>query len=191
MFIVHSLVPVNSQTHDVLLELAYATTNNIVGRAIYQRPLCLLHQDADVCLRLAVKNAAALGCQLKIYDAFRPHEAQVLLWDSAPDKAYVADPNIGSNHTRGTAIDLTLVNALGSELDMGTAFDDMSALSHHFNTQVSLEAQANRLLLLGIMEGAGFVHVAHEWWHYALPSHNDYALIDSALLGRLNPMHPG
>ena len=127
--------------------------------------------------------------RLKIFDAFRPHEAQVLLWDAAPDKAYVADPAMGSNHTRGTAIDLTLINAAGDELDMGTGFDDMTAQSHHFSDTVSPQAQANRLRLLDIMETAGFKHIAHEWWHYALPYHDDHALIDSSLLGDLNPMH--
>lgn len=190
MFMTHPLIPVTTQTHDVLLELTYANANNIVGRAIYQRHLCLIHHDADVCLRRAAKNAATAGCQLKIYDVFRPHEAQVLLWNSAPDKAYVADPDIGSNHTRGTAIDLTLVDMHGFELDMGTAFDDMSELSHHFSNRVSPQAQANRLLLLGIMEDAGFVHIAHEWWHYALPESDHHVLIDSALLGALNPMRP-
>ena len=190
MHMLHPLVTVSPQTHDILLELIYATANNMVGSAIYQRHLCLIHRDADICLRRAVKNAAAAGCKLKIYDAFRPHEAQVLLWNHTPDKAYVADPNIGSNHTRGTAIDLTLVDALGIELDMGTAFDDMSPLSHHFNSQVSPQAQANRLLLLGIMEDAGFAHIAHEWWHYALPVPDQHVLIDSTLLGQLNPMLP-
>ena len=182
----HPLVPVHPETHGVVLDLAYATANNIAGRPIYDRAHCLLHRDAEVCLRRAVLAAAAAGYRLKIFDAFRPHEAQVLLWHTAPDQAYVADPAIGSNHTRGTAVDLTLVDAQGDELDMGTGFDDMTTASHHFSLEVSVQAQANRQLLLRIMEDAGFVHLAHEWWHYALPGH--YGLIDSALLGDLGPM---
>ena len=182
----HPLVPVHPETHGVVIELAYASSNNIAGRPIYDFPHCLLHRDAEKCLRKAVSLAAQAGYRLKIFDAFRPHEAQVLLWESAPDQAYVADPQIGSNHTRGTAIDLTLVDAAGRELDMGTGFDDMTAQSHHFSEQVSPAAQANRLLLLQIMQDAGFKHIDHEWWHYALP--DDYALIDSALLGDLSPM---
>ena len=185
----HPLILISPDTHGVVLDLTYATTGNVSGQTIYKRPLCLLHRDAEVCLREAARLAAAQGLRLKIFDAFRPHEAQVLLWDTAPDKAYVADPAIGSNHTRGTAIDLTLINAAGDELDMGTGFDDMTAQSHHFSDSVSPRAQANRLLLLGIMEAAGFKHIAHEWWHYALPQHDDHALIDSSLLGDLNPMH--
>ena len=185
----HPLVSISAATHGVLLELAYATANNVAGRIIYARALCLLHRDAEVCLRRAVVLAAQSGFRLKIFDAFRPQEAQLILWQTAPDRAYVADPQVGSNHTRGTALDLTLVDSTGAELDMGSGFDEMSQLSHHFNTAVSALAQANRQLLLSIMEGAGFVHIAHEWWHYALPEPSRYPLLSSEALGPLNPMH--
>ena len=184
----HPLVLISPATHDVVLDLLYATPNNVAGCVIYAQPLCLLHRDAELGLRRAVALAAESGCRLKIFDAFRPHEAQQLLWDTAPDRAYVADPAIGSNHTRGTAIDLTLVDAKGRELDMGTGFDEMTSLSHHFNTEVSALAQNNRSLLLGIMEGAGFAHIPHEWWHYALPHPERYPLLGSGSLGALNPM---
>lgn len=186
----HPLIRVTEQTHGVLLDLAYATPFNVAGQKIYQRPLCLIHKDADVCLRLAVRHAVENHCRIKIFDAFRPHEAQVILWDAAPDKTYVADPRIGSNHTRGTAIDLTLVDQTGAELDMGTPFDDMTTLSHHYCDRVSVAAQANRQLLLSIMELAGFRHIAHEWWHYSLKDGNTYPLIASASLGDLDPMRP-
>lgn len=185
------LVPLTTETHDVILDLVYATSNNIAGRPIYERHLCLLHRDAERCLRKAVQLAAKAGCKLKIFDAFRPHEAQVELWETAVDKLYVADPRFGSNHTRGTAIDLTLVDANGKELDMGTDFDHMTDLSHHFSDQVSPAAQANRLLLLNIMEEAGFKHLPHEWWHYDIPLQAEHTLIDSAHLGDLNPMQQG
>lgn len=184
----HPLVQITPETHNVLLHLAYATPDNVAGQVIYDRAQCLLHRDAEKCLRQAVQNAQAAGLRLKIFDAFRPHEAQVKLWETAPDQAYVADPKIGSSHTRGTAVDLTLVDAFGAELDMGTGFDDMTSASHHFSDQVPPQAQANRLLLLKLMEDAGFAHLPHEWWHYALPANDDYPLIDSALLGELSPM---
>jgi D-alanyl-D-alanine dipeptidase len=178
----------SAETHGVVLDLVYATSNNIAGKPIYERHLCLLHRDAELCLRKAVQLAASAGCKLKIFDAFRPHEAQVELWETAIDKLYVADPQLGSNHTRGTAIDLTLVDRKGNELDMGTDFDHMTELSHHFSDQVSPIAQANRNLLLNIMEQAGFLHLQHEWWHYELPMQAKHPLIDSANLGHLNPM---
>lgn len=182
------LVHIRPETHGVVLDLKYATSDNISGRAIYARSLCLMHADAEVCLRRAVALAADRCYRLKIFDAFRPQEAQVLLWEAADDKQYVADPRVGSNHTRGTAVDLTLVDAQGQALDMGTGFDDMTTLSHHFNPGVSALALANRQSLLDIMEGAGFEHIPHEWWHYALPGKDRYPLIPCAVLGDLNPM---
>lgn len=186
----HPLIPISPETHGVVLDLTYASARNIAGRSIYARQICLLHRDAELPLRRAVNLASVAGCKLKIFDAFRPQEAQWMLWDAAPDKAYVADPRLGSDHTRGTAIDLTLVDASGHELDMGTAFDEMTALSHHFSDLVSPQAQANRMLLLRLMEEAGFDYIAHEWWHYALPGHEQYQLIPSTHLGQLNPMLP-
>lgn len=188
MSTVHSLVPVAAVTHGIVLDLLYATPNNMTGRPIYAQALCLLHQAAEACLCRAVLLAREAGVQIKIFDAFRPHEAQVLLWEAATDKAFVADPRIGSHHTRGVAIDLTLVDWQGEELDMGSGFDEMSELSHHANPRVRPLAQTNRQLLLRIMLQAGFEPIAHEWWHYALPDACAYALVDSAHLGALNPM---
>ena len=186
----HPLVPLDPVEHSVVLDLVYATPHNITGKPIYARPVCLMHRDAQRCLHRAALAALDLGLRLKIFDAFRPQEAQVLLWDAAPDKVYVADPSVGSNHTRGVAVDLTLVGANGLELDMGTAFDDMTALSHHFSDKVSPEAQSNRLLLLNLMEDAGFECIPFEWWHYALPNVEQYPLVPSTHLGELNPMLP-
>lgn len=186
----HPLIHLHPGTHDLVVDLVYATPLNVSGQVIYARPVCLIHRDAEPALRIAIRLAAAKGLRLKILDAFRPEEAQWRLWDTALDQAYVADPRLGSNHTRGIAVDLTLVNAQGDELDMGTGFDDMTALSHHFNVQVSPVAQANRLTLLEIMQSAGFEPIPHEWWHYALPGQEHYPLLDSRHLGPLNPMHP-
>lgn len=182
------LIPITEQSHGVVLDLVYATANNIAGVPIYRRPICLLHREAAQALLRASALVQAQGLRLKIFDAFRPHEAQVLLWNSAPDKAYVADPALGSNHTRGVAVDLTLVDAQGHELDMGTGFDEMSEQSHHFRTDIAPAAQAHRALLLACMERAGFEHLPHEWWHYALPAAHAYPLIASHKLHHLNPM---
>ena len=169
----HPLVSITPETHGVLLELAYATPHNVAGQVIYHRAECLLHADAEVCLRQAVTNAAAAGYRIKIFDAYRPQAAQQVLWDTAPDKAFVANPAIGSNHTRGTAVDLTLVDANGQDVDMGTGFDDMTELSHPALEEGFVlagrltEAQvANRRLLREAMLAAGFLAIKTEWWHF-------------------------
>ena len=96
-----------------------------------------------------------------------------MLWDFLPDPRYIADPERGSNHSRGAALDLTLVDAGGQALDMGTGFDDMTLASAHFHAGLPQAVQRNRLLLLGIMHAAGFAHIPSEWWHYELPGSRD------------------
>lgn len=186
--VVVAIEQISPASHGVVLDLRYASAHNIVGRPLYARPVCLLHRDAAAALLRASQAAQRQGWRLKIFDAFRPQEAQQLLWEHASDKAFVADPRLGSNHTRGVAVDLTLVDAHGVELDMGTDFDDMSAQSHHFRTDLPGPAQAHREQLRTLMEAAGFEHLPHEWWHYALPAPHSYPLIASHKLGHLNPM---
>ncbi len=120
--------------------------------------------------------------RLKLFDAFRPSEAQWLLWNACPDPEFLADPRRGSPHSRGVAIDLTLVTRDGAELEMGTGFDAFTPLSHHANPQVPAAAQRNRAILLGIMTAAGWDFYRNEWWHYQLFNPRRYPLYsDSAL----------
>src|SRR3546814_18781361 len=100
-------------------------------------------------------------------DAFRPVEAQWALWNHTPDPNYVADPRKGGPHTRGAAVDLTLLRD-GAPLDMGTAFDCLHPLSHHGVTDIAPEAQRNRLTLLGVMTAGGWDFYRNEWWHSQL-----------------------
>ena len=173
------LVHITEQNHDVLIDLIYAGENNFTGQAIYDHPLCFLHPQAEAGLRQAIAAARGFGLRLKILDAFRPQEAQEALWAVAPNPDYIADPKKGSNHTRGVAVDLTLVGADGQPLDMGTPVDTMSAASHHFHAGHSAAVQVNRMRLLTVMLEAGFVHHPREWWHYQLPGAERFALIDS------------
>ena len=173
------LVSITEATHDVLIDLIYASADNFTGQVIYEHPLCFLHPQAEAGLRKAVAAARELGLRLKVLDAFRPQEAQEALWAVAPLPGYVADPAKGSNHTRGVAIDLTLVGANGKDLDMGTPVDTMTAASHHFHAAHGAAVQINRARLLTVMLEAGFVHYAQEWWHYQLPDAHEFPLIDS------------
>jgi zinc D-Ala-D-Ala dipeptidase len=175
-----SLVEITSEAHDVVIELAYATPRNLTGRPVYRQAACYLHSDAAAKLERAVELARALSLQLKIFDAFRPSEAQWMLWNACPDPNFLADPRRGSPHSRGVAVDLTLIDGLGNELDMGTAFDAFTPLSHHGNTEVSLEAQRNRYVLLGLMSAAGWDFYGNEWWHYQLFNPRQYPLLGDA-----------
>ena len=173
------LILITEPTHGVEIDLIYASSNNFTGQVIYESALCFLHPQAEAGLRKAIAAARGMGFQLKIFDAFRPQEAQEALWAVAPNPAYIADPAKGSNHTRGVAVDLTLVGADGQALDMGTPVDTMSTASHHFHAAHPVEIQLNRMKLLTIMLEAGFVHHPNEWWHYQLPDAKQFPLIDS------------
>jgi len=164
-----ALVRIAPPDFDVDMYLAYATTDNFTGKPVYARADCWLHADAAACLRKAIELAKPLGWRLKIFDAFRPSEAQWVLWNHTPDPEFLADPRRGSPHSRGVAVDLTLVDAkTGQDLDMGTAFDAFTPLSHHACTAIPPEAQRNRLLLMGLMTAAGWDFYRNEWWHYQL-----------------------
>ncbi|AHI68463.1 D-alanyl-D-alanine dipeptidase [Burkholderia thailandensis] len=179
----HRLVEITPRTHGVDVDLVYATDRNLTGKPIYRRAHCLLIEPAEAALRRAVTVAAQIGLRLRIYDAYRPPRAQQVLWDFLPDPAFVADLGRGSNHSRGAALDLTLVDANGVALDMGTGFDDMVAASNHFHDGLPEPVQRNRLLLLGVMHAAGFTHIASEWWHYELPGSRALPLIDGDASG--------
>lgn len=167
---------------DIDLALAYATPDNFTGKPVYSRPGAYLHQDAARHLGRAIVLASSAGLRFRIFDAFRPSEAQWVLWEHTPDPDYIADPRKGSPHSRGVAVDLTLIGADGRALDMGTGFDDFSAQAHHGNTDIGAEAQRNRMTLLGIMTAAGWDHYSKEWWHYQLFDSSRYALLgDDAL----------
>lgn len=171
-----SVFEVTSQSHDVVIELRYGTPNNFTRQKIYERPLCFIHSDTKPYFEKAITLAKQQGCRLKIFDTYRPQSAQEKLWEICPNPMYVAPPASGSNHTRGVAIDLTLVAQDGTELDMGTSFDDFTERSHH-GAILSCQANANRYLLLGIMISAGWDFYKNEWWHYQLFNAKSYPLL--------------
>lgn len=162
------LVEIVAPDFDVDIDIVYATTRNFTEAPVYARPGCYLHEDAAELLQQAIELAVPLGLRFKIFDAFRPSEAQWILWDHTPDPDFLADPRRGSPHSMGAAIDLTLVDASGKELDMGTGFDDFTPKAHHGCIEISAAAQRNRAILLGLMTAAGWDFFRNEWWHYQL-----------------------
>ena len=179
------LIEITPATHPVRIDLKYATADNFTGKPVYQPGArCFLHPEALKKFETAIKLADAQGYQFLIFDAYRPPEAQWKLWEHTPDPDFLADPRKGSPHSRGVAIDLTLTRRDGTPLDMGTAFDAFTPLSHHGNQQVHPEAQRNRLLLMGIMTTAGWDFYRNEWWHYQLfNARATYPLVSDAEAG--------
>ena len=163
------------------IDRKYATADNITGAPIYREARCLLHREAVTALAKSISIAQLAGLKLVVYDAYRPQQAQALLWNACPDPQYVVDVAIGSNHSRGTAIDVTLMDERGNVLDMGADFDEMHDRSHAWHPSVPPAAQRNRLLLNAIMFGGGFVGINSEWWHFELPDAARYPLLDDQI----------
>ena len=178
-----SSIAIRPPAFDVDVALAYATPDNFTGRAVYRRADGWLHPEAARHLSRAVALAGGLGLRLRVFDAFRPQEAQWVLWNHTPDPDFLADPRRGSAHSRAVAVDLTLIDGAGQALDMGTAFDAFTPLSHHGTTDIPRDAQKNRHLLLGIMCSAGWDFYAKEWWHYQLfDAHTRFPLLSDSVL---------
>lgn len=163
----------------ILVDLRYATPDNFVGRDLYSPLDCAwLHREAAAALELAVAWLAARhpGHRLLVLDALRPQRVQQQLWDALQGTqllGYIAEPGRGSIHSFGMALDATLVGPDGRELDMGTAFDDLSERSHPALEDAMLArgelgaAQvANRALLRAAMFQAGWIGIRSEWWHF-------------------------
>ena len=163
----------------IRVDLRYASANNFVGRDLYSPFDCAwLHRDAAAALEKVVAYLAerAPGHTALVLDALRPQRVQQQLWDALEGtglQMYLANPARGSIHSYGMALDITLLDPAGRELDMGTGFDDMSDLSHPALEEGFLAAGklteqqvANRRLLRDAMFQAGFLGIRTEWWHF-------------------------
>jgi zinc D-Ala-D-Ala dipeptidase len=177
------LVKITPPEFDVEVALAYAGDDNFMGRAVYRDGTAWLHRDAADALARAIGLAAEQGLRFKVYDAFRPSEAQWALWHHTPDPDYVADPRRGSPHSRGVAIDLTLIDGAGAELDMGGPVDDLTPRGHHDAADIGPAQRRNRLLLLAIMTAAGWDWYVREWWHYQLFQPRRYPVLTDRAAG--------
>jgi D-alanyl-D-alanine dipeptidase len=163
----------------IAVDLRYAGPNNFVGRDLYAPYDCAwLHVIAASALERVVAHLAARrpGARVLVLDALRPQRVQQELWDALAGtdlQLYLAEPGRGSIHSFGMALDVTILDEDGVELDMGTGFDDMTELSHPaleegFLTRGDLTPLqvANRQLLRDAMFQAGFVGINTEWWHF-------------------------
>lgn len=152
---------------DILTELKYSTDHNFTGQVIYDFQDVYLRYGTVKKLRDAQAAFAELGLRLKIWDGFRPVSAQFALWEACPDDNFVANPNLGySNHTRGNAVDVTLVDETGQELEMPTEFDNFSAKADRDYSDCTDTQRENAMLLQEVMEKNGFSGYFGEWWHF-------------------------
>lgn len=151
---------------DFVYELKYATPDNFLKQAVYDCGECYLRKSTAEALMKANEAFKQLGYRIKLFDCYRPLSVQKKMWKILPGTHYVANPTKGSKHNRGAAVDLTLVDAQGKELNMGTPFDFFGKEAHHTYTEHSKEVLENRKLLKETLDKYNFKSIYSEWWHY-------------------------
>jgi D-alanyl-D-alanine dipeptidase len=172
----------------VVLDIRYYGTDNFVGKRVngYEKPTCIVTNECASQLKIIAKEAAKSNYRLKVFDSYRPQRAVDHFSEWALDlndtltKAkyypevkksdlfrlnYIASK---SGHSRGSTIDLTLIDENGNELDMGSSWDYFGTMSWPSDTTISEEAQKNRLYLRTLMLENGFNPYNEEWWHFTL-----------------------
>ncbi|MDR0711038.1 MAG: M15 family metallopeptidase [Prevotellaceae bacterium] len=174
------LVNVKSYAPDIVVQLAYASSNNILNEQLYHDfNEAYLQKDAALKLSLAQNILKKISPTLSIivYDAARPQRIQQRCWEIAREKKLqflFTDPEKISMHTYGVAIDVSLVSLVtNTELDMGGSFDNSGAMAAPkreremlLSGRLSKQQHANRLLLREVMQAAGFTPISNEWWHF-------------------------
>ena len=175
------LVRVEEIDDSIILDLRYGTKNNFTGKPIYPANVALLRRGTADKLAAANSELKKLGYRLKLWDAYRPFYLQQILWEAAGDKRhFFADPRYGSIHNRGAAVDVTLTDAMGREVEMPTDFDDFSGQGHRL-ASMSPGARANLDILTDVLTRHGFQYLEFEWWHFEDIQWWQYPILDLPL----------
>lgn len=162
----------------LVVELAYYSDQNFTGQKLYQSSAAYLRKGTSDKLKKVTDEAAQKGYRLKIWDAYRPPEVQHKMWKIFPNPNFVANPYTGSAHSRGCAVDLTLTDASGKELEMPSPFDEFSPRADRDYSDVSTEKKSNSIFLQSIMTKHGFVTNRTEWWHFTDSEKNAYDIVE-------------
>ena len=161
-------VRVRDYIPDLVVELKYATADNFTGSPVYDFTDVYLRYGTVLKLMEVQDELRQQGLLLKVWDAFRPIEAQRTLWATLPDPNYVSNPDTGNNsHSRGNTVDVTLVDAAGNEVEMPTGFDDFTSYADRDYSDCTDKAASNAQLLEEIMTKHGFEGYQAEWWHFS------------------------
>ncbi len=168
--IINDTIFVNLKNYstDFIYDMRYATTDNFLKAKVYDCAECYLRLKTVKALVQANNAFLKKGFRIKLYDCYRPLDIQKRMWAIVANPEYVANPAKGSIHNRGGAVDISLVDNRGKELDMGTAFDFFGKEAGHNYINLPRKVLRNRMLLKNIMIENNFKIFNSEWWHYNL-----------------------
>ena len=178
------LVDVSRLLPDAIVDLRYATADNVLGRPVYPADArCLLLAPVADRLARAAARLRADGLRLRLWDCYRPVSVQRELWRHTPQRGLVADPaRGGSNHNRGAAVDVAVAAVNGAAVALPSGFDEFGARARSGATAgVSDEARRNRDRLRAAMVAEGFRPVRMEWWHFDAPEARGGPILDARL----------
>ncbi len=175
------LVDATTLVPDLVLDLRYATTNNFLKVQLYPVARCLLRRDAALQLRAASDLLRKQGYRIKAWDCYRPHHVQVMMWDAFPRRGYVAPPQPGSVHNRGGALDVSLTDLDGKDVEVPTDFDDFTTRANLHSMAHTPAAMKHRQVLRDAFEAAGFTGIRSEWWHFEAKDARKHAVLDVPL----------
>lgn len=161
-------VNLRNYSTDFVYDMKYATTDNFLKKKVYPCAECFLRVKTIKSLLKANTVFLEKGFRIKLFDCYRPLAIQKKMWKIIPDANYVANPKRGSIHNKGGAVDITLIDLTGRDLNMGTTFDFFGKEASHNYTDLSQEILNNRKLLKDIMLLNNFQSFDSEWWHYNL-----------------------
>lgn len=168
----NAFVNLRNYSNDFVFDMKYATADNFLKEKVYPCDECFLRVKTVKALLEANKSFLKKGYKIKLYDCYRPKAIQKKMFQLVPDPNFVANPKKGSIHNRGGAVDISLVDSLGVEVNMGTKFDFFGEEASHNYQNLSDEILANRKFLKEIMLQNNFRIFESEWWHYNLNGSN-------------------
>ena len=182
-FLLPDLVNVVSLDSTIKVDIRYATNDNFMGIALYDRARAYLQRSAAEALVRAHTKLAGHGYGIIIHDAYRPWAVTKMFWDATPDaqKIFVADPTKGSRHNRGGAVDISLYDlATGQPVAMISDFDEFSLRAHPSYPGGTALERWRRDLLRIYMEAEGFTVYDEEWWHFDYKDWRKYPVMNSS-----------
>jgi zinc D-Ala-D-Ala dipeptidase len=165
----------------IKLDIRYATANNFLGTPVYTQARAFLQRPAAAALLRTLPELKAKGYGIIIHDGYRPWYVTKIFWDATPrdQKIFVADPNTGSRHNRGCAVDLSLYDLqTGEEVRMPSGYDEMTDRAYANSPAGTADERARRLLLRQVMEKQGFLVNPTEWWHFDYKDWSRYPILN-------------
>lgn len=175
------LVDVTKVDPNIKLDIRYATDNNFMGTGLYDKAAAFMQRPAAQALGKACLKLRKKGYGVIIFDAYRPWYVTKMFWDATPDhqKEFVANPQSGSRHNRGTAVDLTLYDLkTGKEVEMTGGYDEFSNRSYPNYPGGTSRQRHYREVLRKAMESEGFTVNDSEWWHFDYKDWKKYPVMN-------------